>query len=138
MASGCSPWMTKKVVKALVLYVLFTKFYTSHISYSSLQVTRLGSIIITLLNLKYLSCSEPFLMHLYFFIYGFYTGDPNPTKGPSKNVNIFMSVQTVHFFRPPPLQEYRPTFLVSKIWVSRITFIVQQQKLTLILSLFDM
>ncbi len=22
-------------------------------------------------------------------------------KGPSKNVNIFMSVQTVHFFRPP-------------------------------------
>ncbi len=23
-------------------------------------------------------------------------------KGPSKNVNIFMSVQTVHFFRPPP------------------------------------
>ncbi len=23
-------------------------------------------------------------------------------KGPFKNVNIFMSVQTVHFFRPPP------------------------------------
>ncbi len=23
-------------------------------------------------------------------------------KGPPKNVNIFMSVQTVHFFRPPP------------------------------------
>ncbi len=23
-------------------------------------------------------------------------------KGPSKNVNIFMSVQTVHLFRPPP------------------------------------
>ncbi len=39
---------------------------------------------------------------------------------------------------PPPLQVYRPTFLVSKIWVSCITFIVQQQKLTLILSLFDM
>ncbi len=52
---------------------------------------------------------------------------------------LFMSVQTVHFFRPlpPPLQEYRPTFLVSKIWVSRKTFIVQEQKLTLILSLFD-
>ncbi len=59
-------------------------------------------------------------------------------KGPSKNINIFTSVQTVHFFRRPPLQVYRPTFLVSKIWVSRITFIVQQQKLTLILSLFDM
>ncbi len=58
-------------------------------------------------------------------------------KGPSKNVNIFMSVvQTVHFFRPPPppLQVYRPTFLVSKIWVSCKTFIVQQQKLTHILS----
>ncbi len=39
---------------------------------------------------------------------------------------------------PPPLQVYRPTFLVSKIKVSRKTFIVQQQKLTLILSLFDM
>ncbi len=51
-----------------------------------------------------------------------------------------MSVQTVHFFRPPPppLQVYRPTILVSKIWVSRKTFIVQQQKFTLILSLFDM
>ncbi len=60
------------------------------------------------------------------------------TKGPSKNVNIFMSLQTVHFCRPPPLQVYRPTFLVSKIWVSRKTFIVQQQKLTLILRLFDM
>ncbi len=61
-------------------------------------------------------------------------------KGPSKNVNIFMSVQTIHFFRPPPppLQVYRPIFLVSKIWVSRKTFIVQQQKFTLILSLFDM
>ncbi len=32
------------------------------------------------------------------------------SKGPFKNVNIFMSVQTVHFFRPPPLQVYRPTF----------------------------
>ncbi len=39
---------------------------------------------------------------------------------------------------PPPLQVYRPTFLVYKIWVSRITFIVQPQKLTLILNLFDM
>ncbi len=55
-----------------------------------------------------------------------------PDKGPSKNVNIFMSVQTAHFlFQTPPLQVYRPTFLNSKIWVSRcITFIVQQQKLT--------
>ncbi len=49
-----------------------------------------------------------------------------------------MSVQTVHYYKPPPLQVYRPTFLVSKIWVSRKTFIVQQQKLTLILSLCDM
>ncbi len=62
----------------------------------------------------------------------------NMFKGPSKIVNIFMSVQTVHFFRPPRLQVYRPTFLVSKIWVLPKTFIVQQQKLTLILSLFDM
>ncbi len=30
---------------------------------------------------------------------------------------------------PPPLQVYSPTFLVSKICVSRITFIVQQQKI---------
>ncbi len=30
---------------------------------------------------------------------------------------------------PPPLQVYRPTFLVSKIWVSHKTFIVQQQKI---------
>ncbi len=59
-------------------------------------------------------------------------------KGPSKNVNIFMSIQTVHFFRPLPLKVYRPIFFVSKIWVSSKTFIVQQQKLTLILSLFDM
>ncbi len=28
--------------------------------------------------------------------------DQQDSKGPSKNVNIFMSVQTVHFFRPPP------------------------------------
>ncbi len=32
---------------------------------------------------------------------------------------------------PPPLQMYRTTFLVSNIWVSHITFIVQKQKLTL-------
>ncbi len=38
---------------------------------------------------------------------------------------------------PPPLQVYTPTFLVSKIWVSRETFIVQEHKLTLTLSLFD-
>ncbi len=41
-------------------------------------------------------------------------------------------------FHTPPLQVYRPTILVSKIWVSRIIFIVQQQKLTLLSSLFDM
>ncbi len=50
-------------------------------------------------------------------------------KGLSKNVNIFMSVQTVHFSRPLPLQVYRRTSLVSKILVSRKTFIVQQQKI---------
>ncbi len=26
----------------------------------------------------------------------------NSTKGQSKNINIFMSVPTVHFLRPPP------------------------------------
>ncbi len=37
-------------------------------------------------------------------------------KRSTKNVNIFiiMSVQTIHFFRPPPLQVYRPTFLGAK------------------------
>ncbi len=35
-------------------------------------------------------------------------------KGPSKNVNIFMSVLSVHFFRPPPPKVYRPTFWGSK------------------------
>ncbi len=34
------------------------------------------------------------------------------SKGPSKNVNILMSVQTVHFFRPPPLKLYRSTHWV--------------------------
>ncbi len=67
----------------------------------------------------------------------FYTKD---FKGATQKVNIFMNVQTVYFFKSPypPLQMYRPTFLVSKIWVSRIKVIVQQQKLTLLSSLFDM
>ncbi len=59
-------------------------------------------------------------------------------KGPSKNVNIFVSLQTVHFFRtpPPPPKVYRPTFCGSKTRVSRsTTFIVQQQKLTRLRSL---
>ncbi len=54
-------------------------------------------------------------------------------KGPSKNVNIFMSVQTVHFFRPPPPppKVYRPTLLAFKTRVlCSTTFFVQQQKLT--------
>ncbi len=63
----------------------------------------------------------------------------NNNKGTSENVNIFMSLQTVHFFRPPPLEVYRPTFWGSKIWVSHsITFIMQQQKLTLLSIMFDM
>ncbi len=57
-------------------------------------------------------------------------------KGLSKNVNIFMSVQTVHFFRPTPPKVYRPTFWGSKSRVSRsTTFNEQQQKLTRLRSL---
>ncbi len=57
-------------------------------------------------------------------------------KGPSKNVNIFMSVQTVHFFRPPPPKVYKPAFWGSKTRASHSTiFIVQQQKLTCLRSL---
>ncbi len=64
-------------------------------------------------------------------------------QGPSTNVNIFMSVQTVHLFRPspPPLLtclSVQTNIFVSKIWVSCITFITQQQKLILLLSLFEM
>ncbi len=64
-------------------------------------------------------------------------------KGSSKNVNIFMSVLYKQYTfsepLPPPLQVYRSTFWGSKIWVSHsITFIVQQQKLALLSSLFDM
>ncbi len=39
------------------------------------------------------------------------------SKGPSINVNIFMSVQTIHFLRPlppPPKKEYTSTFLSAK------------------------
>ncbi len=40
-----------------------------------------------------------------------------------------MSVQTLHFFRPPLPKVYRPTFWDSKTKVSRsTTFIAQQQK----------
>ncbi len=37
-------------------------------------------------------------------------------NGPSINVNIFISVLTIHFLRPPPLQkkEYISTFLSAK------------------------
>ncbi len=61
-------------------------------------------------------------------------------KGPSKNVNIFMSVQTVHFFRPPPPSppSVQTNILSFQIMGFTQSFIVQQQKLTLILRLFDM
>ncbi len=69
------------------------------------------------------------------------TLDLNCIKGPSKNINIFMTLQTIHFFSvqtpsPPSIQT---NIFESTIWVSsNITFVVQQQKLTLISSLFDM
>ncbi len=40
------------------------------------------------------SCTETYLIPIYHI--------SKCSKGPSKNVNIFMSVQTVHFFKPPP------------------------------------
>ncbi len=35
-------------------------------------------------------------------------------KGQSINVNIFMSVQTIHFLRPPTKKVYTSTFLSAK------------------------
>ncbi len=46
-----------------------------------------------------------------------------------------MNVQTIHFFRPPlpPPKVYKPTFLGPQTRVlCSITFIVQQQELTVI------
>ncbi len=51
-----------------------------------------------------------------------------------------MSVQTVHFFRPPPPSP--PSVETNIFGFQNMSFmhniIVQQQKLTFILSLFDM
>ncbi len=61
-------------------------------------------------------------------------------KGPSMNVNILMSVQTVHFFLdplPPSPKVYRPTSWDSETRVSGSTFIVQQQILTPLPRQFD-
>ncbi len=51
----------------------------------------------------------------------------------------FISVQTVHFFRPPPHSPPSVQTNIFGLWVSHsVTLILQQQKVTLLSSLFDM
>ncbi len=61
----------------------------------------------------------------------------SPSKGPSKTVNLFMSVQTLDFFRPTsPWSVQTNIMSASKTRVSHsTTFIVQQQKITSLWSL---
>ncbi len=63
-------------------------------------------------------------------------------KGPSKNVNIFMSVQTVHFFRPPspspPSVQTNIFGFQNMGFTQNIYCAITKQKLTLILSLCNM
>ncbi len=60
-------------------------------------------------------------------------------KGTSKNINIFMSVQTVHFFRPPPPSP--PSVQTNIFSFQNIGFmhnIYYATNLTLPSNLFDM